>query len=42
LTLLGVSGEQLEAVSFGKERPADEGASEEAYAKSRRAEFKAR
>jgi len=42
LTLLGVSGEQLEAVSFGKERPADEGASEEAYAKNRRAEFKAR
>jgi peptidoglycan-associated lipoprotein len=42
LTLLGVSSEQLEAVSFGKERPADEGASEEAYAKNRRAEFKGR
>jgi peptidoglycan-associated lipoprotein len=42
LTLLGVSSEQLEAVSFGKERPADESASEEAYAKNRRAEFKAR
>lgn len=42
LTLLGVSGEQLEAVSFGKERPAVEGATEEAYAKNRRAEFKSR
>ncbi len=42
LTLLGVSGDQLEAVSFGKERPAMEGDSEEAYAKNRRAEFKAR
>jgi peptidoglycan-associated lipoprotein len=42
LTLLGVSSDQLEAVSFGKERPAAEGSSEEAYAKNRRAEFKAR
>lgn len=42
LTLLGVSAEQLEAVSFGKERPAVEGATEEAYAKNRRAEFKSR
>lgn len=42
LTLLGVSPEQLEAVSFGKERPAVEGSNEEAYAKNRRAEFKSR
>lgn len=42
LTLLGVSAEQLEAVSFGKERPAAEGDTEEAHAKNRRAEFKSR
>jgi len=42
LTLLGVSADQLEAVSFGEERPAAEGASEEAWGKNRRAEFKAR
>lgn len=42
LTLLGVSPEQLEAVSFGKERPAVEGSNEEAWAKNRRAEFKSR
>jgi peptidoglycan-associated lipoprotein len=42
LTLLGVSGEQLEAVSFGKERPAAEGSNEAAWAKNRRAEFKGR
>jgi peptidoglycan-associated lipoprotein len=42
LTLLGVSAEQLEAVSFGKERPAAEGDSEDAHAQNRRAEFKSR
>ncbi len=42
LTLLGVSGEQVEAVSFGEERPAAQGASEEAWAKNRRAELKDR
>jgi peptidoglycan-associated lipoprotein len=42
LTLLGVGGDQLEAVSFGKERPAAEGSNEAAWAKNRRAEFKAR
>ncbi len=42
LGLLGVSAEQLEAVSFGKERPAVEGGTEEAFAKNRRAEFKKR
>lgn len=42
LSLLGVSAEQVEAVSFGKERPAVEGQNEEAWAKNRRVEFKAR
>ncbi len=42
LTLLGVSAEQLEAVSFGKERLVAEGESEDAHAKNRRAEFKSR
>jgi len=42
LTLLGVSADQLEAVSFGAERPAVTGASEEAWAKNRRAEIKDR
>jgi peptidoglycan-associated lipoprotein len=40
LTLLGVSDAQLEAVSFGKEKPADSGADEAAYAKNRRVEIK--
>jgi peptidoglycan-associated lipoprotein len=42
LTLLGVSENQLEAVSFGKERPAAQGSTEEAWAKNRRAELKDR
>ncbi len=42
LTLLGVSADQVEAVSFGEERPAVTGASEEAWAKNRRAEIKDR
>ncbi|HET6789645.1 MAG TPA: OmpA family protein [Aquabacterium sp.] len=42
LTLLGVSPDQLEAVSFGEERPAAEGSTEEAWGKNRRAEFKGR
>jgi peptidoglycan-associated lipoprotein len=40
LALLGVAEGQLEAVSFGKERPAVQGGSEEAWAKNRRAELK--
>ena len=40
LTLLGVSDAQLEAVSFGKEKPAANGADEAAYAKNRRVEIK--
>ena len=40
LTLVGASDNQIEAVSFGKEKPAVEGTSEEAYAKNRRVEFR--
>jgi peptidoglycan-associated lipoprotein len=40
LTLLGVADNQLEAVSFGKERPAVQGNDEAAWAKNRRAELK--
>jgi peptidoglycan-associated lipoprotein len=40
LTLLGVSDAQLEAVSFGKEKPAAAGADETAFAKNRRVEIK--
>jgi peptidoglycan-associated lipoprotein len=42
LALLGVAESQLEAVSFGKERPADPGHDEAAWAKNRRAELKDR
>ena len=40
MTLLGVTDSQLEAVSFGKERPAAQGSDEVAWAKNRRAELK--
>jgi peptidoglycan-associated lipoprotein len=40
MTLLGVIDNQLEAVSFGKERPAEPGSDEAAWAKNRRAEIK--
>jgi peptidoglycan-associated lipoprotein len=39
LSLLGVAEAQLEAVSFGKEKPAASGGNETAYAKNRRAEI---
>jgi peptidoglycan-associated lipoprotein len=39
LVLLGVADNRLEAVSFGKEKPADPGNDEAAYAKNRRAEL---
>ncbi len=42
LTLLGASDAQLEAVSFGEERPAVQGSDEAAWAKNRRAELKDR
>lgn len=42
LSLLGVPASQLEAVSFGEERPAATGADESAWARNRRAELKDR
>jgi len=39
LSLQGVTEAQLEAVSFGKEKPAETGTSENAMAKNRRAEI---
>ena len=42
LALLGASGNQMEAVSFGKERPAMQGSDETAWAKNRRAELVSR
>ena len=39
LVLLGVSDGQIEAVSFGEEKPAEAGVDESAYAKNRRAEI---
>ena len=39
LGLLGVTDAQVEAVSFGKEKPADTGSDEVAFAKNRRAEM---
>ena len=42
LALMGATEAQVEAVSFGKERPASEGRDEEAWAKNRRAEIKDR
>lgn len=42
MVLLGAQDGQLEAVSFGKERPAAQGSDEAAWAKNRRAELKDR
>ena len=39
LNLLGVQDAQMEAVSFGKEKPAVQGANEDAYSQNRRAEL---
>ncbi len=39
LGLLGVADSQVEAVSFGKEKPAAQGADEAAWSKNRRAEI---
>jgi peptidoglycan-associated lipoprotein len=36
---LGVAGDRVSVISFGKEKPVDQGTSEEAYAKNRRANF---
>lgn len=42
LVMLGAADSQLEAVSFGKERPAVQGSDEAAWAQNRRAELKDR
>jgi peptidoglycan-associated lipoprotein len=42
LALLGAASGQVEAVSFGKERPAVQGSDEAAWAKNRRAELVSR
>ena len=42
LALLGAEPQQVEAVSFGEERPAVQGSDEAAWAKNRRAEIKDR
>ena len=39
LSLLGAADQQMESVSFGKERPAVQGSDEAAWAKNRRAEL---
>jgi peptidoglycan-associated lipoprotein len=40
LVILGVSPDRLSIVSFGEERPADAGHTEEAWSKNRRDEFR--
>jgi len=42
LTLVGASDSQIEAVSFGEEKPAAAGSSEDAYAQNRRVELRYR
>jgi peptidoglycan-associated lipoprotein len=42
LVLVGVPDAQIEAVSFGKEKPAAQGAGEESWAQNRRAEITSR
>jgi peptidoglycan-associated lipoprotein len=39
LSVLGVSDNQIEAVSYGKEKPAATGMDESSFAKNRRAEI---
>jgi peptidoglycan-associated lipoprotein len=39
---LGVAGNKLNTVSYGKERPAAEGSNEKSWKQNRRAEFSAR
>ncbi|MFP4392258.1 MAG: peptidoglycan-associated lipoprotein Pal [Desulfohalobiaceae bacterium] len=40
LVLLGVDADRLSIISYGEERPLEEGSNEEAWSKNRRAEFK--
>jgi peptidoglycan-associated lipoprotein len=39
LTTLGIDAARLSTVSYGEERPVDDGANEEAWAKNRRSQF---
>lgn len=39
MVLLGASGEQIETVSYGEEKPRAQGANEQAWAENRRADF---
>jgi len=39
LMALGISGDRIETISYGEEKPADPGSNEEAWAKNRRDEF---
>ena len=41
LVSLGINGSRLSVISYGEEKPAAMGSNEEAWAKNRRAEFKA-
>lgn len=40
LTLLGIDSSRMQTVSYGSQQPAEAGASEDAYAKNRRAQFR--
>ncbi|MFH2056909.1 MAG: peptidoglycan-associated lipoprotein Pal, partial [bacterium] len=40
LTSMGIDGNRIQIISYGKERPVDLGHDEAAWAKNRRAEFK--
>jgi len=42
MLVLGVGDSQLEAVSYGKERPAVQGSDESAWAKNRRVELRSK
>ncbi|MBC7963961.1 MAG: OmpA family protein, partial [Steroidobacteraceae bacterium] len=39
LTTLGVKADRLSIISYGKEKPAVQGSTEDAWAKNRRSEF---
>lgn len=39
MLLLGVPGDRIEAISFGKEKPVATGSTEEAWAQNRRADI---
>ena len=39
MMLMGVRGEQIEAISYGEERPRSNGHDEKAWAENRRSDF---